>query len=244
MSMEARIKELIGSLLDKTAERGCTQSEAEAAAAKIQELLAKYRLTLADTVEEAAAPIQEETTSHSKARRAPAWFQRLASAVARANGCFVYTSYRRNPLTGILGTHVELVGTQRNRETALWLLRHLASQVDCLAMRHAYGQGRLFVAAYRIGVATAIGERLCQAAQDAHAGASGRALVAVQLQDAALARYKASLPLRSGRGTLIGDSDGYALGVAHGRDRVSMSAPMGNSSALGIGRETHPLTDV
>jgi hypothetical protein len=92
--------ELIGklqALLQYTVERGCTADEAEAAAKKINDLLVKYNLSLAevrdvepDTEMGYAVPMDKnadgKTIRHYKM---PDWLHRLAVSIGRLNFCEV-----------------------------------------------------------------------------------------------------------------------------------------------------------
>ena len=214
------IKSILGALLDKTVERGCTEEEAMAAAAKVQELLAKYRLSMADV----GAPVQDETVGEERAdglaaTRLPSWYGALARAVAEANGCEALAK----------GGKVYYVGTPLNRELAQWLLAHVNQQLNALAARYAMGRGRGFAHGYRMGVVATVCDRLKAGNAEAQRTASQAGLVLVGKQLAEVKRFMArTYPhVRQGSTATTRQVSAFMMGRAHGA-QVSFGRPVGH----------------
>lgn len=116
----------IQKLLNMTTERGCTQPEAENAAAQVQRLLFKYKLSMAEV--EAADPdekqvnhITEQSQFTGIKKNEGRWRSTLAHKVARYNFCNCLQSHR--------GLSVYFIGTETDievvKELYFWIIEQL-----------------------------------------------------------------------------------------------------------------------
>lgn len=171
-------------LLRMTTERGCTEAEARQAAAMAQRLLIAHRLDQAALdVTDREMPqdpqVWADPLDASCRTRVSPWRSRLAGAVARANGCAVYYS----------GGQIRIVGTPDNVTATRYIYDFCAREIDRLAKQYS-GNGRTWLASWRVGAATGVTEVLREARDNARQEAAS-AGVALLVIDNALATIDA-----------------------------------------------------
>ena len=169
--------------------------EAALAAARAQELLDRYELDRAAVELDAAAPEPAEPITDFGLRSDPlalppgvqvnvvgkTWPRRLASVLARANGCFMYI--------GVTGKHRQdlmLVGRPSDVAKVRYLYAYLVHEVVRLAARDCVGASSAWTRNYQVGVVEAIADQLraqadaTRAAVRREAQGDSRALVKVE----------------------------------------------------------------
>ena len=191
--------------------------EAAAAAARAQALIETHRLerwlAAEEEVREDADPIVDARDEPLEtAKRLRKWKIVLAVTLAQANGCVAYT------LTGDPKSSIVLVGRSRDREMVAELWSWLVKQIEWLSATNGEGQGRKWHDAFRIGVVSAVSERLKEAVQSAHQELDSTALARV---DPAMVAHSEALDrfvserLRLGRGRNIRvDAEAWEQGHA------------------------------
>jgi hypothetical protein len=196
--------------------------EAAAAAAKAQELIAKYRIEAAmlDDTPDRARPGADESVVVRKIHafetwRVDAWALSLVCDVARVNGCspWYHGSYPGGP-----AAFVEAAGFESDLATSCFLCDYLVREVIALAraaqsLDRAERRGRTWMNNFRLGAATEIGRRL----EEGEANAARRLLEsakdAPRTKDAPRKRPAWAEPLHGPRGALEADEPAreYAL---------------------------------
>lgn len=172
----------------RLAERGGTTEESMAAAGKAQELMDRYQIDRA-TAELDGKPSEPDEPIESfygrpdghldQSKRIDPWRMSLAGALARSNGCFIFTS------TKVAGRTIEIVGRPSNVETVRYMYGWFVNEVNRLVDRDGRGLGAVWRREDREGAVQELGARLKAARQDAVAAAvsdakSGTALVLVR----------------------------------------------------------------
>ncbi len=160
-------------------------NEAALAAQRAQEVLARFNIDaamLAGAAEEPEEDVRAFNDPLYSGNRLASWKLALASSIARHNQAKIYTS----------GPNVMMVGRPSDVQKVRYLYAWLSNEVERLAKIHTTGEGRVYANNFRIGVVSAINDKLKaaneQARQEARAGQNGAALVKV---DNALARIEA-----------------------------------------------------
>jgi hypothetical protein len=209
----------IAALLSKTTANGCTEQEAQSAAAAAQRLMAKHRIDAADLADpgENLADIIEDT-AWNDGKKCDTWRALLLQDVAKANGCksFKY------------GSSLQILGTQSQVDMSCYLFGMLSAQVDAFAKRNAAGRGRTYANNYKLGMVYTLGERLRATTEQETAGASERAMVRIRREDQALAEYtrRKHPNLRQGSATSRRDPNAVARGRRDGHS-VQMHKGLG-----------------
>ena len=167
--MNDAIIQRIQKLLAMTTERGCTPAEAAHAAAKAQEFMQRYGLSMFDVEAKTYGEKVEEEHRDLEFERVPAWVCKMAGAVARPNGCEYVLSWirrgkRRTNCLKFIGhtTDVKIVAyLYQSLSKALWR----QSAGDCKQL----GRGGASLAKarwdYMRGAACAIEQRLTEEAK-------------------------------------------------------------------------------
>jgi hypothetical protein len=191
--------------------------EAAAAAAKAQELIAKYRIEAAmldDEPQRRSRPGPDESIVVRKVHtfatwRVDAWALSLVCDVARVNGCspWYHGSYRGGP-----AAFVEAAGFEADLATSCFLSEYLVREVVALARAaqrfdRSERRGRTWMNNFRLGAATEIGRRL----EEGEASAARRLLEsatdAPRRKDASPKRPAWAEPLHGPRGALEADPE-------------------------------------
>jgi len=190
--------------------------EAAAAAARAQELIARYRLeSLLDAEQSAAAdPVEEEVLE--TARRQRRWKTVLASRLAQANHCvsFVRKTGRERQIV--------LAGRADDRAAVRSLWEWLVPQLEWLSATHCAGHDKRWHDDFRIGAVETIAARLSEVDAAEHQSIPPDALV--RIEPALLARRNAlqaftdqHLRTKPGRALLVG-VDAWKAGKAAATD--------------------------
>lgn len=217
--MNDRIKLMVAHLLEKTVANGCTEAEQDAATAKIQELLSKYRISMSEVESTVLAEdVEVDVEVVCGGRSSGSWMSLLASGVARANGC---DAFRRGSDRRIL-----IYGTRANRELAVWMFHHLRTQIDAMTLRNAAGRGRRFAGGYRQGLAVGAARRVAAAAEAAKASAGSTALATLRRDAEGLAVFAHQQRITGGRRVYRADAMGYERGHADAAN-LGMGRPIG-----------------
>jgi hypothetical protein len=209
-------------------------NEAAVAAGAAQALLTKHRLTEADLGSgEDAGDISVEDEPVAVMRRREIWRVALASAVARANGCRIYTSRAKD------GVQLKVIGRPGDAQIVTYFVRYLSLEISRLAdsaLARRLISGKTEVNNFRLGAVSAIKERLrqAQAQERQHAeeraaagGGTSTAIVRLDANDAAVEKYVEGMKLRSApRPRWQASATAFAQGKAAGRN-ISLNKGLG-----------------
>lgn len=180
--------------------------EAAAAAARAQALIDAWRLgpwLAADPVAGAEPVIDDRDAPLDVARRLRPWRVALAGALARANGCVVYTLQTGDE------ERLILVGRDGDRAAVHALWAWLLRRVEWASATAGPGRSRHWHEAFRVGAVDTVAERL--AARHAEAGLVPIA-AAIAAREVAVQRFvHEHLRLTPGRGLRV-DGRGYRAG--------------------------------
>lgn len=158
-------------------------NEASNAYKVAQKLLAEHRLSMADI--ESASDLKEENIGVSdhclyEGKRRITWRVRLASIVARNNGCDVL----------LYGGNIRLVGRDSDFVIVKWLYDSIETQIEAMAKHTCKGMGKGYSNDFKLGAVSRVAERLAEAKQETRDKYSGtKALVLVDQKDAAIKKY-------------------------------------------------------
>lgn len=222
----------IRALMAKTTANGCTEAEAQAAAAAVDRLIAEYEIDLDDL----AVREQELAKIDIAVRRHPVSYSCLR--ISQFTDCRVWTD----------GEFVSYLGFQVDTEIAEYLTLTFMRALDRessgftmfnadYALRDRAGQSEM-LHSFQVGMASRLGERLVElkSKRDFSQRTSGRDLVKVKkpVVDAALA----SLGIRiggGGRGRSVRDAGAYNAGRS-AADKVSVNAGVRGYGTRSTGR--------
>lgn len=225
-------------------------NEAASAAAKAQEILDRHDISQAmlDTTDadedEEIENFADKSAPLDSAKTIASWRGSLATAIATANQCKVYTS--RSSVKGALEGKrtIEIIGRPSDVQKVRYLFAYLTHEVTRLVKRDARGCGRTWANNYRHGavetLAEAIRETRANVAADMRAAADGLSLVRVNNALAKLdARASAvdlyarkNLRLSSVRSSARGNKSAHQQGREAGKEIKIGSA----TGALGSGQ--------
>jgi len=137
-------------------------NEAALAAQRAQEIMAKFQLDSAMLDIDAGAKAEPDepimdfgrkgAPLHESARKS-GWRVRLASVVAKANGCRIY----------LMGPTIQIVGRPSDSDIVRYLFAYLTNETDRLAERDGRGCGRTWANNFRLGVVDTIAAKLVEA---------------------------------------------------------------------------------
>ena len=199
--------------------------EAAAAASKAQDLIDQHNLTEALLAFDTAQPVDEEVVNFQTAgapldsqKTQQTWRVRLASTLAKINGCRIYLS----------GADIALVGRPSDAETVRYLYAYLTRETEQLADRHGKGMGRTWRNNFRLGVVDTITHKLHEqhrAFETIARASAGTALMRVNQALAVIEKrgstvelfMRATLKLRSG-GAISSHAQGHNQARARGRE--------------------------
>lgn len=219
---QARIAEKVRRLLALST--SSNEHEAAAAAAKAQELLHRYNLSMADVSAAQRPDYGREIVDIDNSAR---WRGILLTAIAQPNGADVVSHG---------GGRYAIIGQPHTIEVVRYLYDYLSREIDRLADRgwaNYYGfesSPRRWKTAFRMGAVAVIANRLARQRREQTAEAESRALI---LRDdaalqSAVAKYYPRL--RKAPKVTIGSTDGYRAGAAAGRS-------MGINAGIGGGAQ-------
>lgn len=227
------IIELIQGLLAKTEARGATEAEASSAASKVQELLGKYNLSMAEiTPVDGSAPLVGQLTSYLNGADGKAWLKSLSVVVASAYYCRVILSYPkfediqsglcRQDAAGFI-----FIGREVNAAVCGEMLKWLEHQIWDIA-KHDQRNLRLRgkrMGSYLEGMVATIGQRLRQQRNERDSRDVQMKALTIRYAEENSDYVEESFPnLRKGRRSKVGDFDAFGHGAAAGQ-RVSLNSP-------------------
>lgn len=149
----------------RLAARGGTPEEA-AAAARAQAVIDRWDLTEAaiggaQETERAEEPMRSFGTEPEGwigvAPQRSRWHSRLASKIARQNGCYVYRDRRASS-----GWSIEIVGRPSDVDTVRYLYAWLSGEVERLVNGRGKGMGESWRQEFAAGAVETIAERLAE----------------------------------------------------------------------------------
>lgn len=227
-----RIKARIRALAAKTVERGCSEAEAMAAAAKVGELLDIYGLSMTEVALRDELCVQRRMACTGPARTALFW---LFPAALRFCECRGWTEGRET---------LVLFGLEPDVAMAEWLLRVIDGALTFEENRYRRGAEYLarrappqaVLRSFRIGFATRVAQRLDGLATE-RAGhrpppreaSAGTSLVALKQRRLAEELRGLGVRLRTvSRQATVRDRGAYGHGAAAG-GRVGLGRPVGEA---------------
>jgi Protein of unknown function (DUF2786) len=211
--MENKYITKIRALMEKTIENGCTPEEAEAASAKVSELMEQYHIADSDVM-----------GSHDKNKRGEVmfkyghsepWTQSLASTVGRMTGCFILYGYR----------YAAFYGTEVAVDAAVYTMNNLQEQAAKMAFAywtkvkdaHSPHDRGWVIRDYRLGIVHGIRNRVFeQQSQNTDGAGSKTGLVVINDALEKAKEYAATLTkwtsTSRSRGTTVRDGTAYYQG--------------------------------
>ena len=238
----AKVKARIRALAARTVDRGCSEAEALAAAAKVGELLEVYGLSMSEVELREEACVQRVVIFDDPRRQAMSW---LFPALLRFTGCRGWTVGRADYV---------IFGLEPDVQMAEWLMQVIAGALAWEEARYRAGPdyprqparpGRARVTAqaalrsFRIGFADRISARLeelgahrratesAAQAEAARAGSAGTALVLLKERKIEEGFRSLGVRLRTvTRSTVVRDRGAYGRGREAG-GRVGLDRPVG-----------------
>lgn len=223
------IKRMIKSLLQKDVSRGATPEEAAAAAAKVQELLLKYNLEIADL--EVGGQKAEEV-GVVKLEYNARWMPHLLHIVAKHNFCTTVTRRGRRD-------NVHLIGRKSNIEIVQYLYASLVAQLKTMCESdtkvknfRSTAQIRGFKKGWFLGAVAAIDDRLSKAQEVIE---KNNALVLYNLREEANDYLKKNYNLVARRSRINFSNEGYGKGYQGGKRALMNPGVGGNRAPLQIG---------
>ncbi len=240
LSELAKVKARIRALAAKTVDRGCSEAEAMAAAAKVGELLAVYGLTMSEVELREEACLQRRLPVLGPVRQAMKW---LYPALLRLCECRGWTDGRQEFV---------LFGLEPDVQMAEYLMAVVARALETEEAKYRaspeYAARRqppqAMLRSFRYGFADRVGKRLDAMAQERErteathkAASTGTALVLVKQQIIGEKFRELGVHLRTVYSTAtVRDRGAYGAGAAAG-GRVGLNTPVGAGAAGGkLGR--------
>jgi hypothetical protein len=240
----AKVKARIRALAARTVERGCSEAEAMAAAAKVGELLEVYGLSMSEVELREEACVQRTLVFADPRRQALNW---LFPALLRFTGCRGWTVGRADYV---------IFGLEPDVQMAEWLMQVIAQALSWeeaqyragpdYARRRARAQSAL--RSFRLGFADRVSSRLeelgshrrateeAAEAEAARAGATGTALVVLKERKIEQEFRALGVRLRSvTRSAVVRDRGAYGRGREAG-GRVGLDRPVGAGATARLPR--------
>jgi hypothetical protein len=234
----AKVKARIRALAAKTVDRGCSEAEAMAAAAKVGELLAVYGLSMSEVELREEVCVQRRLPVLGPVRQAMKW---LFPALLRLCECRGWTDGRQDFV---------LFGLEPDLQMAEYLMAVIARALETEEARYKaspdYAQRRqpaqAVLRSFRYGFADRLGKRLDAMAREREAVemrnqtmSSGTALVVVKQRIIEERFSGLGVRLRTVYSTaIVRDRGAYGHGAAAG-GRVGLHRPMPGGGSFGAG---------
>ena len=237
----AKVKARIRALASRTVERGCSEAEAMAAAAKVGELLEVYGLSMSEVDLREEVCVQRVMVFDDPRRQAMGW---LFPALLRFTDCRGWTVGRADYV--IFGLEPDVQMAEYLMHVIATALHHEESRFrrspDYLGARAA---PQAVLRSFRIGFADRLATRLeelgshrrateqAAQAQAARSGAGGTALVLLKERKIEDGFRALGVRLRTvTRSTVVRDKSAYGRGREAG-GRVGLDRPVGAGPAAG-----------
>lgn len=204
--------------------------EAAAAAGLAQKLVARHRLEHWFDAEQTAADdpdpiVDARDTPLETSKRLRTWKVVLASALAEANGCAVYTLERGKDQA------IVLVGRARDRTSVHELWKWLVTRIEWLSASHGAGRDHKWHEAFRVGVVGAVAARLVQAEGEVRAEWTEGALLRV---DPLIAAHREAVERFVGEHLNLGKGRGFRVDAS----AWEQGRRAGQDLDLGVGKST------
>ncbi len=206
--------------------------EAASAAAKANQLIDEYRLSVGQlTPNEASAtvdPIETASEPLLHSNRAMTWRKSLAIRLARHYGCFVWNSPR--PRAAI---NYQVAGRKSDIEVLNYMFAYISTECDRITLATAKGRGRTFAESYRRGFVDGVLSQL-DASRQTVAKASSDPQALVKLDDRtqdARRHVESSTHLSKGKAVTASrtDSTAFQSGRSAGRS-MHLGASLSSAS--------------
>lgn len=238
----AKVKARIRALASKTVDRGCSEAEAMAAAAKVGELLAVYGLTMSEVELRQETCVQRRLPMLGPVRQAMKW---LYPSLLRLCECRGWTDGRQDFV---------LFGLEPDVQMAEYLMAVVARALETEEGHYRAGPeyaarrqpAQVVLRSFRYGFADRVGKRLdamalererVQARAEAAPHSQGTALVLVKQQILREQFRELGVNLRTVYSTAtVRDRSAYGAGAAAG-SRVGLNNPIrGDAGGRRLGR--------
>ncbi|MDP2696085.1 MAG: DUF2786 domain-containing protein [bacterium] len=185
-----------------------------------QKLLTKHKLTTANLMQDASENviITGDKFLYSGTRMIT-WRGILASGVCKANGAACY--WQRCRINGQPVQRLVIIGSQCDIDVVTCLYSAIVNQIEmlCSIALRGTGGGKTFSNNFKLGATNTVNGRLLEAQQEVESEYQGTAaLILVNQNKEALTKAMANLNLRNKTTSLRFNSQGYAAGVAAGRN--------------------------
>jgi hypothetical protein len=232
----AKVKARIRALAAKTVDRGCSEAEAMAAAAKVGELLAVYGLTMGEVELREEACVQRRIPVLGTARQALRW---VFPALLRLCECRGWTDGKQDFV---------LFGLEPDVQMAEYLLAVVGRALETEEMRYRAGAdyaartqpAQAVLRSFRYGFADRVGKRLDEMARERaaseagqQASSTGTALVLVKQQIIGEKFRELGVNLRNVYSSVtVRDRGAFGHGAAAG-GRVGLNRPVAGGAGGG-----------
>lgn len=235
----AKVKARIRALAARTVDRGCSEAEAMAAAAKVGELLEVYGLSMSEVELREEACVQRVLVFADPRRQALSW---LFPALLRLTGCRGWTVGRADYV---------IFGLEPDVQMAEWLMHVIAGALAWEEARYREGPDyarrraspQSALRSFRLGFADRVAARLeelgrhrrateeAARAEAAASGAAGTALVVLKERKIEEGFRALGVRLRTvTRSAVVRDRAAYGRGREAG-GRVGLDRPVGAGQA-------------
>jgi hypothetical protein len=200
-------------------------AEAEAFAAKAQELLLRHKLDMTEVefaAEEAAEPVMSDVFSATETLDLPIkrthdnWIGILMLACAKANFCKILKMRHSNTFS--------VVGRATDRQAATELFTYLSKACIEMAPNEAdrnciINQRRSYISSFKLGFASAIYHRIVHKQMELKAGAQEQGLIRIdQMEKAVEKKFKELYPYTTtGAPARAYNRSGFAAGKVYGQ---------------------------
>ncbi len=210
--------------------RSSNAHEAASAAAKANQLIDEYRLSVGQLTPDNTDTDPVETASEPllHSNRVMMWRKSLAIRLASHYGCFVWNSPR--PHAAI---NYQVAGRKSDIEVLNYMFAYISTECDRITLSTAKGKGRTFAESYRRGFVDGVLSQL-DASRQTVAKASNDPQALVKLDDrtqAARRHIEASTHLSKGKSVTASrtDSSAFQSGQSAGRS-MHLGQSLGASS--------------
>lgn len=176
----AAVMELMEKLKAMTIENGCTPSEAASAASRLQDMLFKYQVSIADvgSRDSFGEPVVQHTKETGYDKRMPSEYMQFAACIAEGFQCKLIRS----------GSKLHFIGAVSDATVAAFFVDTVYPKVrlaGCAAVRRLGKSGmsvNQYVASFVVGAATEIRRRLLERYAQPDLPESVAALVPIKKQ--------------------------------------------------------------
>lgn len=230
---ESKILRQVKALLKVTSARGATEEEAQNAAAKAQELLLRYNLTLSHVIdlETASDPVEGRIVETACSSSLCGWKASLLAVTAKAYNCRSLTTWKGGKRA------YQITGRVSSVAVAAEMFHYLTDAVETVAQFRCRGQGKSYSDSFKKGMVARLGERLQQQKETLkRTEGQSFALAVVSLeqrtsQEVANYYQQQGMRISTGRGYGSRHSSGYRAGREAG-EKVSLAPQVSGSKGF------------